>query len=158
MACCQVLDIEDPELVKPAGILCRHCSNGCSIYPTRPNACRDWLCMWRELSGLLDESWRPDRSGVLMQMAEVAGSDVRIPCFEILDDAKVDWIGLAALVAPYLRAGDDVRFGLVTDNGKQRRNLPLSRGLPADADLREIKSGLLGALQAMKAWPSGARA
>src|SRR5688572_21923922 len=82
-ACCHVLEIDDPQLKKAAGTLCSHCSGGCSIYAQRPKVCRDWLCMWREFPSLLDESWRPDRCGVLMRMAEVDTSGVEAPYFEV---------------------------------------------------------------------------
>lgn len=150
-ACCHVLEIDDPELQKPAGVLCRHCDKGCVIYDRRPKVCRDWLCMWREFPGLLDESWRPDRSGVLMRMAEVDDSDIQVPYFEILDAAKVDWTGLAAVVAPYLRAGDNVHFGLAAQDDRPGKGLPLRMGLTPDADIPTIKAGLQDAWQAMTA-------
>lgn len=150
-ACCHVLEIDDPELQKPAGVLCRHCRNGCSIYERRPQVCRDWLCMWREFPGLFDESWRPDRSGVLMRMAEIDASDIRVPYFEVLDAGRVDWTGLAATIAPYLRAGDNVHFGLAAQAGRPGKGLPLRMGLSPDADIPTIKAGLLDAWQAMTA-------
>ncbi len=150
-ACCHVLEIDDPELKKPAGTLCQHCGSGCTIYDWRPKVCRDWMCMWREFPGLFDESWRPDRSGVLMRMAEVDASDIRVPYFEVLDAAKVDWTGLAAAIAPYLRAGDNVYFGLAAQDGRPGKGLPLRIGLSPDANLPTIKAGLLDAWQAMTA-------
>lgn len=148
-ACCHVLEIDDAQLVKPAGVLCGHCTNGCTIYDRRPKVCRDWLCMWREFPGLLDDSWRPDRCGVLMRMTEVDASGNEVPYFEVLDAGKVNWTGLAAAIAPYLRAGDNVHFGVAAKDDKPGRGLPLRRGLSPDADLPAIKAGLLAALDAL---------
>lgn len=72
--CCRVPPIDTPEFQKQAGVLCRFCDDavGCSIHATRPPACREWFCGWRKLP-LLDDSWRPDRSGVLIAV----GADER---------------------------------------------------------------------------------
>lgn len=149
--CCHVLEIDDPELNKPAGIPCSHCANGCRVYERRPRVCRDWLCMWREFPGLLDDSWRPDHCGVLMRMAEVDASGMEAPYFEVLDASQIDWTGLAAVVAPYLRAGDNVHFGVAARDGMPGRGLPLRLGLSPQADLPAIRAGLLAALAALRA-------
>jgi hypothetical protein len=66
--CCHVASIESPTLTKPHGITCPHlCDTGCSTYATRPDPCRGWFCAWR-LSDTLDDSWRPDRCGILVEM------------------------------------------------------------------------------------------
>ena len=74
--CCRELTIDIPELKKPPGIPCEHCTvdRGCRIYPKRPVLCGVWHCGWRRLPGL-DDAWRPDRSGVLITFA----SEVDIP-------------------------------------------------------------------------------
>jgi hypothetical protein len=65
VACCQVLDIDEPELVKPADQMCEHCSGeGCSIHESRPQLCRDWDCVWRRIVSMPLET-RPDHLGVL---------------------------------------------------------------------------------------------
>lgn len=61
-ACCTPLEI--PEIDKACNVTCQHVAAGCSIYPTRPKACRDYQCGWRLGFGLLDE--RPDRMGILL--------------------------------------------------------------------------------------------
>ena len=68
-ACCVDLEIAAPELKKKARVPCPHLSGpqhnkGCSIYETRPGVCRQFLCGWRLFEDM-DDSWRPDRSGVL---------------------------------------------------------------------------------------------
>ena len=69
-ACCTVLAVDKPEMQKEAGVPCRHCASGCAIYDTRPQLCRDYYCGWRQLP-ILDEEWRPDRSGVFVELEPV---------------------------------------------------------------------------------------
>ena len=65
IACCQVLNIDEPELVKPQGMLCPNCTGaGCSIYETRPQVCRSWNCAWKRIASMPPET-RPDAMGVL---------------------------------------------------------------------------------------------
>jgi hypothetical protein len=65
--CCSVLLIDTPQIQKPAGVTCRHCVDGCAVYQTRPQACRDFLCAWRQLD-ILGPDWRPDLSGIFAQI------------------------------------------------------------------------------------------
>jgi uncharacterized protein len=55
--CCKLLPIA--VLDKQANLWCRHCKpgNGCSIYRTRPQVCRDYQCGW--LLGVLNDHWSP---------------------------------------------------------------------------------------------------
>jgi uncharacterized protein len=72
-ACCKLLAISAeraPEVAKPAGVLCRHCTSpGCGIYQRRPALCRDFACLW-----LLDEKlgpeWFPPTSGMILVWQE----------------------------------------------------------------------------------------
>ena len=65
VACCQVLNIDEPDMIKPADQLCMHCTGaGCSIYDSRPQVCRDWDCVWRRIDSMPLET-RPDKLGVL---------------------------------------------------------------------------------------------
>ncbi|MEI9889260.1 MAG: hypothetical protein WDN45_00190 [Caulobacteraceae bacterium] len=65
VACCQVLNIDEPDMIKPAGQLCMHCTGkGCSIYDSRPGVCRTWDCVWRRIESMPPET-RPDRLGVV---------------------------------------------------------------------------------------------
>ena len=63
--CCEALRIEEAELKKPPGVACRFLGRGCTIHANRFSVCRNWFCGWR-LQPQLDDSWRPDRSGVLL--------------------------------------------------------------------------------------------
>jgi hypothetical protein len=68
VACCKILEIEKPELQKPADVLCKHCVGaGCGIYETRPTVCRTWFCLWRRIDQLPDYL-RPDRCGVVFSL------------------------------------------------------------------------------------------
>lgn len=71
--CCTVMAIDKPEIQKEAGVTCRHCVGGCTIYATRPPLCRDYYCGWRQLP-ILDDDWRPDRSGVYVEVEPVEGA------------------------------------------------------------------------------------
>jgi hypothetical protein len=65
VACCQVLNINEPEMVKPADQMCMHCTGkGCGIYDTRPSVCRTWDCVWRRIPSM-PAATRPDKLGVV---------------------------------------------------------------------------------------------
>ncbi len=70
-ACCKVFPI--PDVGKDDTKWCRHCEigKGCTIYEHRPTVCRDYVCMW--LHGVGDESYRPDRIGVLISPRALQG-------------------------------------------------------------------------------------
>ena len=71
--CCQVLNIDKPQVQKASGVLCQHCQGGgCAIYETRFDVCRNFHCAWRQLPNM-DEGWRPDRSGVFAEFQLLDG-------------------------------------------------------------------------------------
>ncbi|MFA7261646.1 MAG: hypothetical protein WC068_01380 [Caulobacter sp.] len=64
--CCTVLPIDADGFAKSSGVTCGHCvSAGCAIHPDRPTPCRAFDCGWLQLP-MLDDAWRPDRSGILI--------------------------------------------------------------------------------------------
>jgi hypothetical protein len=64
-ACCVELIIDTPELKKAGQTPCVHLSGGrCGIYDKRFKICHEFLC-GSLLFPELDESWRPDKSGIL---------------------------------------------------------------------------------------------
>jgi hypothetical protein len=66
VACCVTPRIATSEISKAANTACDHCTgSGCAIYDARPQVCRDYLCHWRR-NAEMDDSWRPDRSGVIV--------------------------------------------------------------------------------------------
>jgi hypothetical protein len=64
--CCKLLKIESLE--KPVGKWCSHCTsgNGCKIYESRPQACREFNCFW--LTGHLGEAWYPPTAKLLVDV------------------------------------------------------------------------------------------
>jgi Fe-S-cluster containining protein len=70
VACCKILEIDKPELKKPADVLCTHCTGaGCGIYATRPDVCRTWHCLWRRMDATPDFI-RPDKLGVVFSLGQ----------------------------------------------------------------------------------------
>jgi hypothetical protein len=106
------------------GQACRHCSGGCTIYQTRPQPCRDFLCGWRKLD-ILGPEWRPDLSGIL---AQIETDDIPAA------SGFAAGIGLMLVGNPLktLRQKfflDFVTTGIVSD-------IPLFLSLPARRDIR----------------------
>jgi hypothetical protein len=65
VVCCQVLNIDQPDMLKPAGQMCLHCTGtGCGVYAVRPNVCREWECAYKRIASMPPET-RPDKLGVL---------------------------------------------------------------------------------------------
>lgn len=71
--CCKLLAIE--EIEKPIGEWCKHCNVGvgCSAYEDRPNACREFECLWlHSQKPEIDDTlrfpleMRPDKSKVIL--------------------------------------------------------------------------------------------
>lgn len=70
--CCVHLPVEP--LNKPKGIACEHLNvlsdcGSCAIYDQRPNACQLYKCSW--LEGLFVESLKPDKCGILAEVAYI---------------------------------------------------------------------------------------
>ncbi len=59
--CCKVYTF--PEIAKPAGVWCRHCTpgRGCAIHDALPGQCREFFCLWMT-DGTIRPEWRPDRA------------------------------------------------------------------------------------------------
>jgi hypothetical protein len=69
--CCKLPPVPGPPLHKPAGVRCHHArtGKGCSIYATRPMACRTWACRWladKETGGMPG----PDRCHYVIDIQE----------------------------------------------------------------------------------------
>jgi hypothetical protein len=66
--CCSFYAISIPELTKPAGEMCPHCTgSGCGLYPRWPSLCRDYHCLWRTWEEL-GPALRPADSNVLLHV------------------------------------------------------------------------------------------
>lgn len=75
-ACCTWLGIE--ELRKWTGQACKHLDGAvptarCSIYASRPMACREYKCIW--LQGFGPEELKPSASGMLLTAYADGGAD-----------------------------------------------------------------------------------
>lgn len=72
-ACCKFFAV--PEVGKHGAEWCPRCvlGKGCTIYQDRPFACREFTCIW--LNGKGDESFRPDRLGVMIDTTDVKLGD-----------------------------------------------------------------------------------
>lgn len=68
--CCTALPIDTREFRKLPGVPCRHLGEeGCAIHTRRYSVCRAYSCGWQRLDWL-DETWRPDLSGVLVSIEQ----------------------------------------------------------------------------------------
>jgi hypothetical protein len=70
--CCKTMVI--PELAKPKDSWCPNFARGqgCAIYDTRPNSCRDFSCYWL-IDPEMGPEWKPDRCKMVL-------------------DARADWL------------------------------------------------------------------
>lgn len=82
-ACCKPFAI--PDIGKFTATWCAHCirGTGCSIYESRPQACRLFQCSW--LKGTGEESDRPDRCGFIMNQTAVEVFGRTIEILEMLE-------------------------------------------------------------------------
>ncbi len=71
--CCKVMVVA--ALSKPSGTWCQHCKTGagCGIYPTRPEACVDFICGFLTMPSL-GEEWRPATSKLIIDTQKEAGT------------------------------------------------------------------------------------
>lgn len=154
-ACCSVMAIDKPEIQKEAGVLCRHCENGCTIYDTRPALCRDYQCGWRQLS-ILDESWRPDLSGVFTEI-EVIDDETVISLVLIgnpLKTVRQEWF--IDFIATGVRNSVALHLGLLGPKGYQGASVSLNtRQMTAAAHTARgmVKNELELNLKRLKAHP-----
>lgn len=130
--CCSVMAIDKPDIQKQAGVTCRHCQGGCAIYETRPSLCRHYHCAWRQLP-FLDDSWRPDRSGVFMELEETDG-ETTISVILIgnpLKTVRQTWF--IDFVATGVKGGLALHLGIPGPPGFMGASLPLSTRQMAEA-------------------------
>jgi hypothetical protein len=131
-ACCTVMAIDQPDIQKEAGVPCRHCRNGCAIYDTRPGLCRDFHCGWRQLP-ILDENWRPDRSGVFVEIESIDAETVLslVLIGNPLKTVRQDWF--LDFVATGVRGSVRLELGLPGPRGFQGASVPLNTRQMFDA-------------------------
>jgi hypothetical protein len=61
--CCTLTRV--PELNKPEGKTCIFACKGCTIYPDRPQSCRDFECEW--LKGNLPIWMKPNKAHIMLE-------------------------------------------------------------------------------------------
>ena len=123
--CCTAMAIDKPEIQKEAGVTCRHCRGGCTIKDHWPPLCRDYFCGWRRLK-IMDESWRPDRSGVLAEV-EQEGSGIRLDLVLVANPLKTlrqPWF--VDFVSHCVRNGVQLSLGIPGPRGRQGASLLIS--------------------------------
>ena len=109
VACCKVLNINEPDLFKPADQLCMHCNGkGCGIYDSRPAICRTWNCAWRRIASMPIET-RPDKLGVVFTLDRQANPQSLFDRLYVVgravDDAKALYSPETGNVAVMLAQG-----------------------------------------------------
>ncbi len=123
--CCTVMAIDKPEIQKEAGVTCRHCISGCTIYDSRPALCRDYHCGWRQL-GVLDDSWRPDRSGVFVELEPHEGKTAisLVLVGNPLKTVRQPWF--IDFIATGIKGGLPLMLGILGPPGRQGASLQLN--------------------------------
>lgn len=95
-ACCVELLIDDKDFKKPAEQACVNLmeAGGCKIYQKRPSVCQEWYCAWRFMAQL-DESWRPDHSGIMLRSDEngIIFQPIQDPKKVLIRDRAIELIG-----------------------------------------------------------------
>jgi hypothetical protein len=156
-ACCTVFDIDDAPVHKPAGITCSNYNgHGCAIYTKRPGVCRAFHCQWR-YETMLDENWRPDRSGVVITTESIesglrSGQAVGMLVFG--DHAVVFDDGFAIFAATCIDRGHEVllRVRRASGNRVPEARLSVFVGEAVSAgNLFGVKTGIREAYQALMA-------
>lgn len=159
--CCEVLSIDTRPFKKPAGIMCHHNrGGGCGIYDTRFPICREWFCAWR-LSNTLDDSWRPDRSGILVELVTdglpqgYAPPGIKFSLLRSADD--VLWPPLVDLVTRAIRVQQAIFLELVGPPGhlaaRTFLNMPSLNAAVASSDDDAIRASLRHAADCLLAHP-----
>lgn len=104
--CCKLLAVG--EIDKPVDKWCPHsCPTGCGIYPTRPEPCRIYRCMWLVSQGT-PQAWamqaRPDNCGVVFD-AMSSNPGTVVARVSPPDRHKLDRTVPQAIMASIFKAG-----------------------------------------------------
>jgi hypothetical protein len=160
--CCQDLLIDDAALKKLPGEMCPICkpAEGCSLYLSRPDTCRNWHCGWRLLP--LGDEWRPDRSQILI-FPTGATKPVRVEEgleFKLVGDySRVISEPFVVLVERLLNRGTPVYLSVPRELGYHAMQAHLNANeamvqAAADKDYNQIAALLTGALEAVLVHPA----
>ena len=102
--CCKLIQADGPD--KGRLRMCSYCSpekeKGCAIYATRPEECRKYVCMWKQMPNV-DTLLRPDLSGIMFDKITdniVCGTQtVNAPLSDIAKRQVTDFINQGFSVA-----------------------------------------------------------
>jgi hypothetical protein len=134
-ACCVVLHIDDDNFKKPADQVCENlmAKGGCKIYTKRPSVCQDWHCAWRFMAQL-DESWRPDISGIMLR------SDENGIIFQPIRDPKTVLITAQAieLIGGGVAQGIPMSMSIPVKQGYRSYSTALNAPLAAGVEARSL--------------------
>jgi len=134
-ACCVVLLIDDEKFYKSADKACVNLmpQGGCKIYQQRPSVCQEWYCAWRFMAQL-DESWRPDRSGILLR------SDENGIIFQPIQDPKEVLTNPRAieLIGGGVAQGIPMSMSIPTRKGYRSYAVSLNDNLEAAVESRNL--------------------
>ena len=135
--CCSALLIDDPPVKKLPNVLCEHWCGGCDIYDSRPNTCREFLCGWRQ-SATFAESWRPDRSNVLVRvLAQKPKLSVVFHLLAPLTEAVT--VELLHLAGAMIAAGNEVFLAVAGEPGETAIRFSLNPALAPSIASRNIE-------------------
>lgn len=109
------------------------------MYPVRPPACVGWHCGWRMLS-VLDQSWRPDRSGVMIKL--YSSEDGRLQVCMLLTDgpAPLSRKQFASAVANFVARDADVYLQVPGPIGSYPAQALLNPHVKAAAEARVLEA------------------
>ncbi len=134
-ACCVVLLIDDENFKKPADQVCSNLmeKGGCKIYSNRPFVCQDWYCAWRFMAQL-DETWRPDRSGILLRSDEngIIFQPIREPKDVLTNERAIELIGGG------VAQGIPMSMSIPTKKGFRSYGMSLNEPLEAAVQSRNL--------------------
>jgi hypothetical protein len=152
-ACCKLPPIPGPPLHKPAGVRCRHArtGKGCSIYSTRPMACRTWACRWladKETAGMP----RPDRAHYVIDISDdfiemvhsETGERSRMGVVQVwVDPAYREAYKAPELRAYMLRMAIDHRMATIVRYSSREAVTIFPPPLAEDGEWHEVRDGTI---------------
>ena len=119
-----------------------------------PQLCRDYFCGWRRLK-IMDEDWRPDRSGVLAEV-EQSGGGIQLSLVLVdnpLKTVRQPWF--ADFIAYAVKSGVELYLGIPGPAGRQGASLLISTRQMLDAakfSRARVKALLEDELRRLKAY------
>jgi hypothetical protein len=159
--CCEALTFDIGATRKLSGVMCPHCRppQGCSVYDTRWEICRSYLCGWRHLG--LPEEWRPDKSEILISLREGLSPDGLQGGVEFLllgSHERITWLPLIKFIAALMETPQPVYLSILGEVGYQApwvylNNRPALRDAIISRDLAKTNAALADALQILRDYP-----